>query len=273
MVGVTAPVLELSGVACGHGSRIVSRGVDLSINEGEFVCLLGPNGVGKTTLFKTILRHLPLKAGTVRVDGEDVRDWSPARFARSVAHVPQTHFPPFPYTTLQVVTMGRAARIGPLATPSRSDVEAARRSIAALSIEALTDRPYTEISGGERQLVLIARALTQEPRLLVMDEPTAGLDFGNAIRVLDLARRLTEERGIAVLMTGHDPNQALRHADTVAVLERSGGLRVGSPEEVITSDWLRRTYGVETAIVGDENGRFCLPLGERRRTCASCRSL
>jgi len=265
-----APILELSGVACGHGSRVVLRGVDLTIREGEFLCLLGPNGVGKTTLFKTILRHLPLKAGTIRVGGEDTNGWSPARFARVVAHVPQSHTPPFPYTALQVVTMGRAARIGPLASPGREDIEAARRSIAALSIEALTDRPYTEISGGERQLVLIARALTQEPRLLVMDEPTANLDFGNAIRVLDLARRLTERRGIAVLMTGHDPNQALRHADTVAVIDRAGGLRVGPPGEVVTSAWLRDTYDVETALVGDGHNRFCLPLGGRGKACVPC---
>ncbi|MGY0711271.1 ABC transporter ATP-binding protein [Azospirillum argentinense] len=256
-----SPVLVLSGVACGYGSRIVLRDIDLTIREGEFVCLLGPNGVGKTTLFKTILRHLPPKAGTIRVAGEDTASWAPARFARTVAHVPQSHTPPFPYTVLQVVTMGRAARIGTFAAPSRADVEAARESIEALSIGALADRPYTEISGGERQLVLIARALTQEPRLLVMDEPTANLDFGNAIRVLDLARRLTERRGIAVLMTGHDPNQALRHADMAAVIDRGGRLRAGPPAEVITANWLLDTYEVETAIVGDGPHRFCLPLG------------
>lgn len=266
-------VLELQGLACGHGRRTVLGGIDLAVGAGEFLCLLGPNGVGKTTLFKTILRLLPPKAGTIRVHGEDVAAWPTRRFAAAVGYVPQAHTPPFAFSVTDVVCMGRAAHLGPFSVPSARDHEIAWEALDSLSLGPLAHRAYTEISGGERQMVLIARALAQQPDVLVMDEPTSNLDFGNQIAVLDLVRRLAERTGIAVVMTSHDPNHALSHGTRVAAIGRDGRVAVGLPEDVVTPAYLRATYGVRTEMLtvprpGGRTGWLCLPLGREEEPCA-----
>ncbi|MBB4200998.1 iron ABC transporter ATP-binding protein [Rhodoblastus sphagnicola] len=252
---MTEIAMQLEGVACGYGARTVLANVDLSIPRGKLFCLLGPNGVGKTTLFKTMLRLLPLQRGVIRIGGEDVARWSDARFAKTVAYVPQAHTPPFPFSVIDVVSIGRAAHLGPFAAPGASDLAVARQALETLAIGHLAERPYTEISGGERQLALIARALAQQPEILVMDEPTASLDFGHQIRVLDHVCELTRRSKLTVVMTSHDPNQALRHAQSVATLGRNGAVFVGCPSAAITENYLFDTYGVRTQRVAVPGSR------------------
>lgn len=268
---MAAPLLQLDGLACGYGGRIVLRHMDLAVRDGEFVCLLGPNGIGKTTLFKTILRLLPAKAGAVSIRGSDIACWPAARLAREIGYVPQGHTPPFPFSVLDVVSMGRAAHLGTFAQPSRADMAAAEAALNDLGILHLARQSYTAISGGERQLALIARALTQQPALLVMDEPTSNLDFGNQASVLDHVRDLSERAGLAIIMTTHDPNHALRYAGRVAALDRRGALHIGTPAEIVTEDYLRDTYGIRTRRIAVEgSGWLCLPLGREEMTCAAC---
>ncbi len=241
---MTAPILAVEALSCGHGGRPLLTGISFAVAAGEILCLLGPNGTGKTTLFKTILRLLPAMAGTIRLGGEDVAHWPAKRFARSIGYVPQAHLPPFPFAVLDVVAMGRAAHLGPFQSPSRADEAIARDALDSLGIGRLGDAAYTEISGGERQLVLIARALAQHPAVLIMDEPTSNLDFGNQIRVLEHVRALADHSGLAVILTTHDPNQALLYGDGVAAIGRDGGLVVGAPDAVVTAAYLHQTYGV-----------------------------
>jgi iron complex transport system ATP-binding protein len=253
--------LEVRQLAFGYGARAVGRDVSFALEGGEVMCLLGPNGGGKTTLFKTILGLLPALGGTVAIDGESLAAWPPARVARALGYVPQAQLGVFPFTVREIVLMGRTAHIGPFSTPSRRDREVTDATLETLGIADLAARPYTEVSGGERQMTLVARALAQEAPVLVMDEPTASLDFGNQVRVLSRVRELGRA-GIAVILSTHDPDQAFACADRVALLHDGRLAALGPPETTITRARLRDVYGVEVEVV-----TLTLEDGRRVRTC------
>lgn len=257
-------MLELVNLACGYGRRTVLGDISLTMNGGELLCLLGPNGVGKTTLFKTILGLLPALGGAIRIDGEALSQWSRRRLAQWIGYVPQAHSPPFPFAVRDVVAMGRVAHLGWFAAPAPSDRQIAEDALATLGITALGDASYTEISGGERQLVLIARALAQQPRILVMDEPTSNLDYGNQLKVMGHIRRIVSEYGMSVILTTHHPNHALLYASRALVLDRESHYAIGAPAMVITESYLRQTYGVNTEIHditqrSGQQSRLCIP--------------
>jgi iron complex transport system ATP-binding protein len=240
-------LLQIRDLAFGYGGRTVGSGVSFDLDAGEVLCLLGPNGGGKTTLFKTLLGLLPARAGRIALDGADLSRLSRTGIARTVAAVPQAHVAFFPFTVREVVVMGRSSRLGPFASPGPSDVAAAERALAVLDIGHLAGEVYTEISGGERQLVLIARALSGEPRLLIMDEPTASLDFGNQARVLGQVRRLARA-GIGVMFSTHDPDHALMCADRVLALHGGRVAASGPPAATVTPALLRLLYGIDVVV-------------------------
>ncbi|MDR2197394.1 MAG: ABC transporter ATP-binding protein [Coriobacteriales bacterium] len=243
--------LSIENLSCGWAARTVLRGVYLSLSAGETLCLLGPNGSGKTTLFKTILGLMPPQAGRICVDGADTAAWGRRQRARTFAYIPQEHSPAFPFTVLELVLMGRTPHVGTLASVGRTDETIAREVLASLGIEALAERDYTQLSGGERQMVLIARALAQQPAFLVMDEPTASLDFGNQARVLSRIRTLARGGAgepLGVIMTTHDPNQAFLLGKRVACIGRDGSFTQGDVREVLTPELLRSLYGVEVGF-------------------------
>jgi len=243
-----APVMQACALAVGHGTRRVLADVDFALQRGEVLCLLGPNGCGKTTLFRTLLGLLAPLAGAVQVGGKPVAHWARADFARHVGYVPQAHAGVFAYTVLDVVLMGRAARVGRFGAPSPHDREQALHCLATLGVAHLRGRSYTAISGGERQLALIARALAQEPAVLLMDEPTASLDFGNQLRVLEHIAQLRGQ-GMAVLMTTHQPEHALRIADRIALLGGGRLQAVGRPGDTATPERLAQLYNVSPQAV------------------------
>jgi iron complex transport system ATP-binding protein len=205
-------VLRAQDVRCGYGSVEVVRDISFTVRTGEVLCLLGPNGVGKTTLFKSILGFLPLRGGRVVLAGRDLSTWRRRELARVVAYVPQAHGAPFPFTVGEVVLMGRTPRLGVVSSPGLDDLRVAHETLDSLGIAHLTDRSFTQISGGERQLVLIARALAQQPTLLMMDEPTSNLDLGNQVQVLRQIRAMAAA-GLAIVMISHTPD----HAFAVAI--------------------------------------------------------
>lgn len=226
---------------------------------GSVLCLLGANGGGKTTLFKTVLGLLPPFAGRIRMNGEDTSRWDARRRSRAFGYVPQSGTGQFPFTVREMVLMGRTAHRGVFAAPRPDDHEAAETALSTLGIAALAARDWLRISGGERQLALIARALAQEPQVLVLDEPTANLDFGNQLRVLEHVRQLAS-RGLAVLFSTHHPEQAFACATQVALLKGGALAGMGSPEAAITSETMKLVYGVEVDIVSVGAGmKACVP--------------
>jgi iron complex transport system ATP-binding protein len=246
------PVVVVSDLSCGYRGRAVLEHVSFELSRGQVMALLGPNGVGKTTLFRTMLGLLEPIGGSVRMCGEPPSGGGRRRVPSHVAYVPQAHVPSFSFSVLEVVLMGRTPMMGAFATPSERDRRAAMGCLEALGLGAIADRPYTEVSGGERQMTLIARALAQGPEVLVMDEPAASLDLGNQARLLSMVRDLARGRGISVLMTTHNPDHALLVADRVLLMVREGA-RVscvcGGRDEVLTAQNLSRAYGTRVEVI------------------------
>lgn len=233
----------------GRGSKDVLKGVSFAAPEGGMAAILGPNGSGKTTLFKCIAGLWQPRQGAIRHGGRDMARLSYTQRARLVAVVPQEHDPPFPYTVADMVLMGRASHVSMFAAPSAGDIEAAEAAIDRVGIGSLRARPYTKISGGERQLVLIARALAQETPLLLLDEPTSHIDFRNQIMVLGKVREIVRQKGLTVLMTLHDPNLAMQFSDHVVMIAEGAVLAQGPPAEVLTAENLKRMYFLDVAVI------------------------
>lgn len=254
-----AVMLEARALGYGYPGRAVGRGLDLALGAGEVLCVLGPNGGGKTTLFRTLLGLLPGQAGEVLLDGRALAQLPRPEVARRMGYVPQGQAAQFAFTVREAVLMGRTAHVGLFAAPGAADRDAAQQAIAALGIEALAERVVTELSGGERQLAMIARALAQGARLLVLDEPTASLDFGNQVRVLEKVSALARS-GIAVLFSSHDPDHAFLCAERALLLAEGRVLEIGAPRDVIRSDTLERMYRVSVQVVPLPGGMHtCLP--------------
>ena len=240
-----------SGLTIGYRDREVGRGLDVKLKQGEVLALLGPNGSGKTTLLKTLLGILTPLAGEPTIDGTPIGRLSAGERARRIAYVPQSHTPSFAFTVETIVLMGRTAHGNLFSAPSGADRAVAARALERFGIAALSTRPYTMISGGERQLVLLARALAQEPRFIVLDEPTASLDFGNQGKVLREMRALAAS-GHGVLFTTHDPNHALRAADRAFLMRSGARLAEGKVREVLTRGRLEELYGTPVEALSDE---------------------
>lgn len=242
-----------------HADTSVLDGVSFDAASGTLTAILGPNGCGKTTLFKCISGLWSPQRGDVVFRGRSIRGNPHSKIARIVAVVPQEHEPPFPYSVLEAVLMGRAAHLGMFSTPSRPDYLKAAEAIEHVGIGHLKHRPYTRISGGERQLVLIARALAQESPVMLLDEPTSHLDFKNQVLVLTKVKEIVKQKSVAALMTIHDPNLAMLFSDKVVMINNGCVVSQGSPHEVITEGSLSRVYGIDVSVVAVNGSKVIIP--------------
>lgn len=261
--GDSEPLLDVRSLTCGYHRKVIVRDASFSLRRGQFACIIGTNGCGKTTLLKTVLGLLPPMGGHARIRGKDIASLSDAERARHIAYIPQAHTPPFPFSVADVVLMGRTPHIGRFSNVSHEDKRIAWDALCMLGIEHLAERTYTKLSGGQQQLVLIARALTQQPELIVMDEPTASLDFGNQQIVLARMKELSR-RGATVLMVTHDPGHAVYCADTVVVMKEGCVTGTGTPDEIITKPQMEAIYRtpihVSDIMVEGQMRRICVPL-------------
>jgi iron complex transport system ATP-binding protein len=246
-------VLAFTGVGVAVGSRQILCDVTLALRAGEVLTLAGPNGAGKTTLFRVASRVLAPQAGSVSLFGRPLASFSRRELARSLAVVPQDATFAFPFRAGEIVLMGRSPHLGALGFETRDDLERARAAMTRVGIEHLADRSVLELSGGERQLVLLARALAQDPRVLLLDEPTAHLDLRHRVEVARLVRELAKD-GRSALVVSHDLGLAARSGDRIALL-RAGELRaLGTPREVLTRENLRAVFDVEAEILETRDG-------------------
>ena len=255
--------IQIENLSFSYGRHQVLHDINVTIPDGTLVNVLGPNGVGKSTLFRCILGLNSGYEGTIRVNGKDMRSLNVKERAREISYIPQSHAPVYDYEVLDVVLMSTGTDLGMMRMPGKRHVERAYEALERIGIEKLAHRTYTQISGGEQQLVLIARAIAQDARTIIMDEPTSALDYGNTVRVLSCVRQLARE-GMSVVQSTHQPDHAFLYSDRTLVINRGRVAAYGTPKEVITKDLVSELYGVDVEVnsLYDDKVRVCVPVSE-----------
>jgi len=228
--------------------KTVLHDVSLGLSPGEIQYILGPNGSGKTTLLSCLAGLMHPYTGQVRLNGKRLEGYPAAERAQMIGMIPQLHTPVFAYTVMDMVLMGRAPHLGWLGSPSKEDKVVVEEALEMVGVYELRNRPYTEISGGERQLTLIARGLAQNAKILLMDEPTAHLDLSNQHRVLEIVQQLSRQ-GLSFIISSHAPNDAMAYADKVLLLSSGWVIESGSPGKTLTESLLSTVYGIDTEVL------------------------
>ena len=250
-----ATVLSAAGVSFGYEKgRDLFRDVSFAVRQGEVYCLFGPNGCGKTTLLDCVMGINKVSSGAIKLLDKDVTAYKREDFAKQVAYVPQVHSRAFPYTVKQVVMMGRNAYAGAFGSPQAEDEAIAMESIVQVGLEKFADTPYTRLSGGEVQLVMLARALGQRTKIIIMDEPTCHLDFANEVRFLETLVQLCGDAELSILMATHTPNHAYYFethglAVRVSLMYEQKLAQTGAPTEVLTEETIEKVYGIKAKII------------------------
>lgn len=252
--------IEVNRLSFSYGDRKVLQDISFSVGSGEFLSILGPNGVGKSTLFRCMLGLLSGYTGQVLVDGTDIRHLSPRETASHIAYIPQSSRSVFNYSVFTIVLMGRTGSLSPFRSPGKTDKALCYEALEKVGIAHLADRCFHRLSGGEQQLVLIARALAQQAPVLMLDEPTANLDLGNQLLVLEQAGNLARE-GYTVIQTTHHPEQSYLFSSRILAIRNGRVLSEGRPEDVLTEETIRSLYGVDVDVVSlmEDRARVCIP--------------
>lgn len=250
MIKVERASFDYSGIP-------VFENIDLELRKGEILCLFGPNGCGKTTLIDNILGHHHLRNGRILVDGVDQRDYSRRELAKKIAYVPQIHEKTFPYSVMEVVVMGRTPHCNGLSSPGKEDYKIAERALDLIGISHLKERIYTKISGGETQLVILARALAQEAPVIIMDEPASHLDFRHELVLLETVADLVKSKGLSIIMSTHSPNHAFYFENRalpvrVALMNEKRFVATGTPGEVLSENKMREVFSIDSKLITEK---------------------
>ena len=252
--------IETKDIRFSYGDHEVLKGVSFSVEPGQLVALLGPNGVGKSTLFKCMLGLLKNYSGDTIINGKSVKKMPAMELAKEVAYIPQWHYPSFNFSVIDMVLMGTTSQLSRSSVPGREQIETAEQALEKMNIQHLRDKGYTQISGGEQQLVLVSRALAQKARILIMDEPSSNLDFGNQFRIMKQIKDLAAD-GYTVIESLHNPDQAYMYADRLIAMK--GGMLIadGKPCETMDAELINKLYGVEVKVhsLRHDRIRICVP--------------
>ena len=252
--------IETKDIRFAYGEHEVLRGVSFEAEPGQLVALLGPNGVGKSTLFKCMLGLLRNYSGDTVINGKSVKKMPAAELAREVAYIPQWHYPSFNFSVIDMVLMGTTSQIARSSVPGREQIETAEQALEKMNIFHLRDKGYTQISGGEQQLVLVSRALAQKAKILIMDEPSSNLDFGNQFRIMKQIKDLAAD-GYTVIESLHNPDQAYMYADRLIAMKGGMIIADGKPSETMDAALIEKLYGVEVKVhsLRHDRIRICVP--------------
>lgn len=248
--------LVVEQMSFSYQQQPVLKELSFRLTLGQSVCVLGKNGVGKSTLFRCLLGTIEPQKGQIYIDQKEIRHYSRTALSQKIAYIPQSQRGTFPFTVLEMVLMGTAASLKNYQQPGRQEYQRAMEALQRLNIAHLQQCLFSEISGGEQQLVIIARSLAQQSRIIIMDEPCANLDFGNQIKTLELIQELTRQ-GYLIIQSTHDPNHALQYADRVLVLEEGKLTIDGHPQKVLTSEVLSRIYQTPIQVKEIEKDQWC----------------
>lgn len=256
-------MIEVKGLACGYGNRMVLKEVSFTGNSGDIICILGANGSGKSTLIKSILGLLEPYEGKILIDNEDIENWNWRKRANKISYIPQSFSSTFQYKVKDIVLMGRTSYLNFISSPSKEDEKIAEEAMEKLNILHLKDKIYSQLSGGERQLVKIAQAIAQQSEIIIMDEPTNNLDFSNQIIMLKHLKEWTK-KGVTVIMATHYPEHAFLYG-TKALLVRDGKVvEIDNPKENLRERDLKELYNVDLKLINldpqDEAIKICLPI-------------
>jgi len=251
-------VIKIAHLSHSYGNQTVLKDLSFTVKQGEFYVIIGPNGSGKTTLLKAISGIVKLQKGSIDIFDKPSQDYSRKVLAKTIALVEQLAPVDFPFTVLEVVLMGRSPHLGVLGLEQKADLEIAQQALEFTGVTHLAHRKLDQLSGGEQQRVFIARAICQEPKIMLLDEPTASLDLAHQIRVMDLMEKLKKEKGVTVVMVSHDVNLAAMYGDTLLLLKTGQIVSNGSPEDVLTFETLEKAY--DCTFLVDKS-----PLGELPR--------
>lgn len=252
--------IAVSNLSFSYGDRLILKQISFAAQDNQLLSILGANGVGKSTLFRCMLGLLKGYSGEILLHGKNLKTMSIIEIAKSVAYIPQSHYPSFNYSVFDMVLMGTTHQVSMISKPGKKQLQLVNQALERLGICHLKNRGYTQISGGERQLVLMARALVQEAKILILDEPTANLDYGNQIRVLTQIKSLAKE-GYTIIQSTHNPDQTFLFSDTVMAMKDGEIAAWGQPGDIFTEDLIRNLYAAEVTInsLYDDRVRVCIP--------------
>lgn len=249
-------VVDVRHLSFAYGRKPLLQDICFQVSEGEFFIIIGPNGSGKTTLLKLLADLVKRSGGVIDFLGRDLDSYKRKELARHLAYVPQAVPTEFPFRVIELVLMGRSPYLGMLGIEGRNDLDAANQALAFTDAGHLAQHKFSHLSGGERQRVFIARAICQQPRVILLDEPTASLDLAHQVRIMDLMNRLKEEKGITIIMVSHDLNLAAMYGDRLMLLKDGAIMRLGTPFAVLQAPVLEQAYGCSLAVDQNPDGPF-----------------